>query len=914
MTPERWEQIEDLFHRAMECDADERMAVLEAADAELRPEVELLLSSYEGAGARLQAAVAGGAPAAEEDRNPETVSGTVVESTGPPNTMVGAYRLLQMIGEGGMGEVWLAEQREPVRRRVAVKLIRAGMNTREVIARFDSERRVLALMDHPAIATVFEAGSTTQGTPFFAMEYVAGIPITSYCDDHRLDIRGRLELFQRVCEGVQHAHQKAIIHRDLKPSNILVTELDGRPAPKIIDFGVAKALTQKLSPDTLFTRVGAMIGTPEYMSPEQALSSGEDIDTRTDVYSLGIVLYQLLAGGPPLDCREISLEEFLRRLREEDPPKPGTRIRTEAPATAEELARKRRTEPRALAKLMRGDLDSITLKALEKERSRRYGSPVELAADIGRYLKNEPVLAMPPSAAYRARKFARRYRAGLVTAAAFLLVLIMAASISVRQSIRATSEAAVARAVNDFLLNDLLAQAGASTQAGPSTSPDPHLEVRTALDRAAARIPGKFEKQPLVEASVRQTIGNTYEDLGLYREAEAHYQRALALRSRILGETSPATWESMDRLGQLYREEDKYAEAEPLRKRLLEIRKRVLGDFDPDTIDAMNNLALIYQSQRKLSSAEPLYLQALDGLRRLKRPENRQSLTIKANLAQLYSDQGKYAQAEQLCNEVVQAAPRMFGPEHPTTLVVMNNLAQIYFNEGKWAQAAQLHEKVAAIDSRVLGPEHPSTLMDYGNLASVYRLEGRYSAAEALLNRVLEVQRRVLGTDRPTTLTTMTILGGLKWSEGNYVDAEQLFTRALDGQRRLLGNEDPRTVGTLVWLGRVRLAQHQFQQAETNFREALTTYQRTNFAGWQRYHSENLLGASLAGERKYDQAEPLLIAGYEGMIERREKISVPSQHDLQSAGERIVRLYEDWPKPDKAAVWRTKVTLSPPTP
>ena len=282
-------------------------------------------------------------------------------------TVIGRYRLLQKIGEGGMGEVWLAEQKEPVRRRVALKLVKAGMNTREVIARFESERQALALMDHPAIAKVFDAGSTPQGAPYFVMEYVAGVPITVYCDNHRLSTRERLELFIHVCEGVQHAHQKAIIHRDLKPSNILVTEVDGRPAPKIIDFGVAKALTQKLTADTMFTRVGALVGTPEYMSPEQANSSGEDIDTRTDVYSLGILLYELLAGVPPIDLRKIAFEEFLRRLREEEPPKPSTRIRTQDPATSSEVARKRRTEPMALAKQMRGDLDSIALKALEKE-------------------------------------------------------------------------------------------------------------------------------------------------------------------------------------------------------------------------------------------------------------------------------------------------------------------------------------------------------------------------------------------------------------------------------------------------------------------------------------------------------------------------------------------------------------------
>jgi hypothetical protein len=335
----------------------------------------------------------------------------------------GPYKTVCLLGRGGMGSVYLAEQQRPIRRQVALKVIKPGMDSREVIARFESERQALALMDHPNIARVFDAGTTHNGRPYFAMEYVAGIPITEYCDRNRLTNRERLELFIPVCQAVQHAHQKGTIHRDLKPSNVLVTVKDGIPVPKVIDFGVAKAINQKLIDQTLVTGHGILIGTPEYMSPEQAASSGEDIDTRTDVYSLGIIFYELLAGAPPLDLRKIALEEFLRRLRETEPPKPSTRIRTQDPAQSTELARRRHTEPLALARQVQGDLDSIALKALEKDRSRRYGSPSDFAADIERYLRNEAVLAVPPSATYRARKFMRRHRAGVTAAAAFMLLL-----------------------------------------------------------------------------------------------------------------------------------------------------------------------------------------------------------------------------------------------------------------------------------------------------------------------------------------------------------------------------------------------------------------------------------------------------------------------------------------------------------
>jgi non-specific serine/threonine protein kinase/serine/threonine-protein kinase len=780
--------------------------------------------------------------------------------------MIGRYHLLQKIGEGGMGEVWLAEQKEPVRRRVAVKLIKTGMSSREVISRFESERQALALMDHPAIAKVLDAGSTPQGAPYFVMEYVAGVPITTYCDNHRLGTRDRLELFMHVCEGVQHAHQKAIIHRDLKPSNILVTEVDGHPAPKIIDFGVAKALTQKLTADTLFTRVGAMIGTPEYMSPEQALSSGEDIDTRTDVYSLGIILYELLAGAPPIELRKVALDEFLRRLRDDDPVKPSTKIRTLEPATSTDVARKRQIEPPALAKLMRGDLDSIALKALEKDRARRYGSPSDFAADINRYLKNEAVLAVPPSAGYRAGKFARRYRGALVTACAFVLVLLVAAVISTSEAVvarraeaRAHEESSTAQAVNDFLRNDLLAQASAYKQsAGSKSDADPDLKVRTALDRAAERIDGKFTKQPEVEAAIRQTVGQTYFDLGLPAQARKQLERALELRTRVLGPASPKTVETMLSLGRTADFQDKFAEAETIDKQALEISRRVLGPDHPLSLDAMNGLAAVYSRQGKYSQAEVLSTQALAITRRVMGSDHPQTLDAINNLAMADSAMGKYSQAEALDKQALEISRRVLGPDHPQTLGIMRGLASDYDAQGKEAESDEITEKLLEIVRRIMGPDHPDTLTAMYNVTDSYLRQGKYVQAEALASQALEIKRRV---DSPESrrANSMEQLASAYRGQHKYAQAETLETRVLEIRRRDPATEDYWLPRAMVNLAIDYQLQGKYTQAEKLYDSVLELRRRK--LGPEKpdtLAAAGLLAICLSYEKEYAKAKDLL--------------------------------------------------------
>jgi eukaryotic-like serine/threonine-protein kinase len=529
-----------------------------------------------------------------EDHAPPLSQLSTVEQLSPSvPTSFGDFRLLQRLGEGGMGEVWLAEQTQPIRRQVALKVIKAGMDSAHVIARFEAERQALALMDHPAIATVFDGGTTPQGRPYFVMEYVKGEPVTAYCDRHRLSTVERLELFTQVCEGVQHAHQKGVIHRDLKPSNVLVSIRDDRPVPKIIDFGVAKATTQYLTERSLFTELGVLIGTPEYMSPEQAEMGSLDIDTRTDVYALGVLLYELLTGALPFERKDLwqsGLAGIQRIIREKEPPRPSTRITRIGPASIE-AAKNRHTEPRRLVNELRGDLDWIVMRALAKDRTRRYQTANAVAADVRRHLNNEPVSAGPPSAAYRAHKFVQRHRFG-VAAASVLVLLLVAFGVTMavqaqriaRERDRAEAEATKAAAVSQFLQETL--GAADPWQSGRDQS------VREVLNSAAAKVEGSFKGEPLVGAAVRRTIGLTYSGLGRYGEAEPLLRSALQIRTAELGPDHPEVAESLGDLSELQERLSRYDESVRLARQALAIQQRAKDKAPASTVRALRRLGV----------------------------------------------------------------------------------------------------------------------------------------------------------------------------------------------------------------------------------------------------------------------------------------------------------------------------------
>jgi eukaryotic-like serine/threonine-protein kinase len=716
----------------------------------------------------------------------------------PASRQIGPYRLVKLLGEGGMGEVWRAEQTAPVRRTVALKLIKRGMDTRRVISRFQAERQALAMMDHPAIATVFDAGETDRGRPYFVMEYVRGVPVTEYCDRHRLTTRQRLDLFCRVCEGVQHAHQKAVIHRDLKPSNILVAELEGKPTPKIIDFGVAKAIAQPLTEQTMFTQLGQVIGTPEYMSPEQADLTGEDVDTRTDVYALGVVLYQLLVGALPFDPKELrksGLESIRRMLREKDPERPSTRLNGlgEASVTA---ASNRGTERPALVRQLSGDLDWIVMKALEKDRSRRYGSPNELAADIGRYLHDEPVLARPPSAGYRLSKFARRHRTGVSVAAALLVLLIAFAVAMAVQAERIASERdskeqalAEAEAVTGFL-SDMLA----SVKPGQERR---NVTVREVLDSAKGKLDDTFADRPAVASRLQATIGSSYRALGLYPEAEQELRTAYETRQRVLGPDNPDTLMTGFELANTFYNRGRYTEAEGLYREVLAARRRVLGDDDSQTLWSICNLAGALLAEERYNEAVPLLQEALAARRRTLGVDHSETLVVMNNLAAAYQNLGRYSEAEPLYREALAVSEKIRGPKHPQTLAYRSNLGELFADEGHLSEAEPLLAQVVVEKKEVFGADHPSTLYTAGVLARVYLDEGKLDAAAPLLRDTLDGDRNRLGPAHEQTLGVQLELAELDRRAGRLVDADALLASTLASVRAAFGPHHRLTASVL---------------------------------------------------------------------------------------------------------------------
>jgi serine/threonine protein kinase len=728
------------------------------------------------------------ATTARESASPAPRAARAPSGEGIGTVIAGRYTLVDVIGEGGMGSVYLASQTEPVKRQVALKLIKTGMDSRGVLARFDAERQALALMDHPNIARIYDGGVTPAGQPFFVMELVQGVPLAEYCDEQRLTVQGRLELFVSVCQAVQHAHQKGIIHRDLKPGNVLVTEVDGRPTPKVIDFGVAKAIEVKLT-DMSFADVGVIVGTPAYMSPEQADPTSMDIDTRTDVYALGVILYELLTGSPPLQAKDFqrgAILEMLRMVREVDPPRPSTKL-----GTAEALpniAANRSIDPAKLARLLQGELDWVVMKALEKDRTRRYETANAFARDIQLYLTDEVVEARPPSRGYRLKKLFKRNKIQVIAASVVLLTLVAGivgtswgmwdaniaraaerrradgerdARIDAQRArdseaeqrgiavaerdkaVAAEKQTAIQRdkalaadaktyAINEFLGNDLL------TQAEPANNAvEDKVTLLEILDRAAVRVGTRFAGQPELEGTLRRTIATAYHSPASWEKAETQLRATLDAE----GKRDPGSSAAYKAQGEL--------------AHILEHRGR--------------------RGAETLKMAEEA-ARGLEGTLGLDHPDTLATLN---NLAGTYKVGGKVPEAIALLERVRDAQSAKLGPDHPQTLVTLHNLATANLAAGTSQEAMALLERVSDAQIAKLGPDHPDTLSTLGSLGAAKAKAGKVQEAIALLERVRDATIRKRGANHSETLVTLNNLAGAYLELGRFPEAISLYERVL---------------------------------------------------------------------------------------------------------------------------------------
>jgi tetratricopeptide (TPR) repeat protein len=859
------------------------------------------------------------------------------------------YKLVKMIGEGGMGSVYLAQQSEPVKRDVALKLIKAGMDSASVLHRFEAERQALALMDHPNIARIYDGGLTPARQPFFVMELVPGIPITRFCDERQLGIAARLELFVSVCQAVQHAHQKGIIHRDLKPGNILVIEVDGRPTPKVIDFGVAKATEQKLT-ELSFADVGAIVGTPMYMSPEQADPTTADIDTRTDVYSLGVILYELLVGSPPIDASRFkrgALLEMLRMVRDDEPPRPSTKL--SAADARPSIAANRAIEPSRLAKLLKNELDWITLKALDKDRTRRYDTAIGLAHDVQRYLADEPVEARPPSTGYRMRKFVRRHRGFVAATAAVAVTLVVGivgfawqAKVARGQRDRAIfAEGQTQRRADELekvadyqgrmlkqidpadaglqLMTDLRARHGGALDKSKAPEAEKKTRMaaferelhavnatdvavalidRTVLAPAVRTIDREFADQPVVDAALRATLGEVYQELGRAKEALALHQRAKALRLESLGADDRATLASQSEVGKAMGELQQLSEAESLVRATLAAYERTLGSDHPETLEAKELLVIQLRRQGKYEECESVTRDVLEQRRRMQGPEHLETLNALNEQGICLMDRGKlpeavaafreavgpqrrldatelsstlnnlgvalmrqrdFAGAEPVIREVIERRRRALGENHPLTVSTLSNMAMVLVDLGKFPEAERLAQEALEKCRRHFGSEHVNTLTAMNVTGQVYMRQSKYDQTEPLYREAFETGRRVLGESHPDVIIWTTNLAFLRYRQGRFAQAEPLYRDALDKNRRQLGETHPYTLRIVSQLSELLSRMNRPAEVEGLLREVLEKLRSENKGDLpDAIRMQGYLGGALLDQGKLDEAEPCL--------------------------------------------------------
>jgi tetratricopeptide (TPR) repeat protein/tRNA A-37 threonylcarbamoyl transferase component Bud32 len=885
MNPERWQRIEEIFRTVVDRPASEREAYLTRAcggDEDLRLEVLSLLerdTSEEFIRDRI-ASVA--------------VSFTAKSKNDLTGERIGPYRVTRLIGRGGMGAVYEAERDdEQFRRQVAIKIIKRGMDTDFVRDRFLRERQILASLDHPRIARLFDGGTAQDGSPYFVMEFVAGEPITTYCRRHQLSVSERLRLFRKVCSAVQHAHQRLVIHRDLKPSNILIAE-DGEP--KLLDFGIAKLLSPDVSQAHTRTETALRLMTPEYASPEQA--RGQAVATTTDVYSLGVVLYELLTERRPHEFKTYSPAEIERAICDTEIEEPSKAVSRTTGA------------PSRLARQLAGDLDNITLMAMRKEPERRYQSVEQFSEDIRRHLEGLPVVARKDTFGYRAGKFIRRQKAGVSILALLMILAVAMAVQSVRiakERDRANQEAATAQAVTQSLV-------AMFEFADPGKARGGAITARELLDQGAEKVVRELKDQPVVQAKLLDTIGRLYQSIGLYDREKPLLEEALKLRRQALGDEHPDVATSLDHLGEVASLKGDFAGSESLFREALAMRRKLFGAGNKDVAESLNNLGALLVERGSFGEAEGLLREALVLRRKLFGEEHEEVADSLTSLGRLMSYSGKFNEAESLYRQALTIRRNLYGGDHPSVASSMNRLAAMLHELGDLDGAKAMFRETLALRRKLLDEEHTDVASSMANLASVLQDTKEYDEAEQLYRRTLAMRRKLFGEEHPSLAITINNLATLLRDKGSYEEAGALFQQSLAMRRKQFGNEHQEVGIALHNVASLFYLKGEYDASEKIERQAIGVYQKSLKPDhWVIHQSRRELGGSLIKLKRYREAEEELLAAHSGL-----KAALGDQHErTQRAIRYLVELYESWGKPRQAeaysALLQTKEKTSPPS-
>ncbi len=846
MQPELWPRVKEIFQAVTEHRPEDRPAFLDQAcddQPALRREVERLLAGDERAAGAMETPafdLAARVLAAESTREgPEMIG-----------RRIGDYQIKREIGQGGMGRVYLASRADGrFDKQVALKLVQRGMMSAEVLDRFRLERRILAGLEHPAIARIYDAGASDDGQPYFVMEYVEGLPIDRYCNREDLGVEGRLRLFQRVCGAVQHAHQNLIVHRDLKPANILVTA-DG--LPKLLDFGIAKWLDPEDGREPVSTRPWQRRLTPEYASPEQI--RGEALTTASDVYSLGVLLYELLTGRRPYRFQSANPEEIERVFRQREPRKPSLAVTGRQPPDNGDGPPASSSSP-ARGRQLAGDLDNIVLKALHQDPLRRYGSADQLAEDVRRYLEGLPVKARGAGRWYRWRKFLRRHRWGVALLAVGLGLAVAISALWSRAALTAAvaeQQRAKADAVTGFLL-DLI------NDANPRGRAAGELTLREVLAAAVSEV-DKLGAEPRVQAEMMDTLGIVCLNLDLLDTAEPLLRQSFEIRQRLHGDEHPEVAASLDHLGRLLRQRGDLTEAESLIRRGLDLRTKLLAPDDPDIAESLTNLGLSLDRRGEHAEAEPLLRRALDihG----ESSDSEQVAKSLSNLAGVLFKLRDVGSAERLYRESLAILEQELDPDHPNLATVLQNLAVLLDERQERGEAELMFRRALTVHRRHLGSDHQGVAVNAMNLARLLRARGENAEAEILLREALEIFQGRLGAIHPATAAALFGLATVQYEKGDIESAEPLFRQALSVRRQTRVDDHPEIAQSLVGLGMLLTDSGRAEEAEPQLREALRIrLLRPEFPQGIAL-AESALGACLARRGEMDEAEALLIRSY----------------------------------------------------